>query len=113
MLVTREREREQAELKEILNRIESLLSQRAILQHFITKILQKAGLTQGLHSLLDSLPTPPAQGWDTIKLNNKKYLILNPNKREITNIDENTIISFVEMASVQIKAISKTKLISR
>lgn len=66
MLVTRERE--QAELKEILSEIESLLSQRAILQHFITKILQKAGLTQSLHSLLDSLPTPPKHGWDTIKL---------------------------------------------
>lgn len=64
----REREREQAELKEILSEIESLLSQRAILQHFITKILQKAGLTQSLHSLLDSLPTPPKHGWDTIKL---------------------------------------------
>lgn len=70
MLVTREREREreQAELKEILSEIESLLSQRKILQRFITKILQKAGLTQSLHSLLDSLPTPPKHGWDTIKL---------------------------------------------
>lgn len=110
MLITREREREQAELKEILSEIESLLSQRKILQHFITKILQKAGLTQSLHSLLDSLPTPPAQGWNTIKLNNKKYLTLNPSKREIANIDENTIISFVEMASVADKGYIQNKV---
>lgn len=77
----REREREQAELKEILSEIESLLSQRKTLQRFITTILKKAGLTQSLESLIDSLPTPPKQGWDTIKLNNKKYLTLNPSKK--------------------------------
>lgn len=70
MLVTREREREreQAELREILSEIESLLSQRKTLQRLITTILQKAGLTQSLHSLLDSLPTPPKQGWERVKL---------------------------------------------
>lgn len=66
MLITRERE--QAELREILSEIESLLSQRKTLQRFITTILQKAGLTQSLHSLLDSLPTPPKQGWERVKL---------------------------------------------
>ncbi|WP_370522364.1 restriction endonuclease subunit S [Helicobacter winghamensis] len=103
-------EREQAELKEILSEIESLLSQRKILQRFITTILQKAGLTQSLESLIDSLPTPPPQGWDTIKLNNKKYLTLNPSKREIANIDENTIVSFVEIASVADKGYIQNKV---
>lgn len=81
MLITREREREQAELKEILSEIESLLSQRKILQHFITKILQKAGLTQSLHSLLDSLPTPPPQGYPQYRLNDKSKFSLQIGKR--------------------------------
>ncbi|WP_210670662.1 restriction endonuclease subunit S, partial [Helicobacter canis] len=63
-----------------------------------------------LKALLDSIPTPPPQGWDTIKLNNKKYLTLNPSKREIANIDENTIISFVEMASVADKGYIQNKV---
>ena len=63
-----------------------------------------------LKTLLDSIPTPPPQGWDTIKLNNKKYLTLNPSKREIANIDENTIISFVEMASVADKGYIQNKV---
>lgn len=61
-------------------------------------------------ALFASLPTPPPQGWDTIKLNNKKYLTLNPSKREIANIDENTIISFVEMASVADKGYIQNKV---
>lgn len=77
----REREREQAELKEILSEIESLLSQRKTLQRFITKILQKAGLTQSLHSLLDSLPTPPAQGYPQYRLNDKSKFSLQIGKR--------------------------------
>ena len=81
MLITREREREQAELKEILSEIESLLSQRKTLQRFITKILQKAGLTQSLHSLLDSLPTPPAQGYPQYRLNDKSKFSLQIGKR--------------------------------
>ncbi len=60
--------------------------------------------------MIDSLPTPPPQGWDTIKLNNKKYLTLNPSKREIANIDENTIVSFVEMASVADKGYIQNKV---
>ena len=63
-----------------------------------------------LKALLDSIPIPPAQGWNTIKLNNKKYLTLNPSKREIANIDENTIISFVEMASVADKGYIQNKV---
>ncbi|WP_299545734.1 restriction endonuclease subunit S [uncultured Helicobacter sp.] len=38
------------------------------MQRFITQILQKAGLTQSLETLLDSIPTPPPQGWERIKL---------------------------------------------
>lgn len=66
--------------------------------------------TLDFQTLLDSIPTPPPQGWDTIKLNNKKYLTLNPSKREIANIDENTIISFVEMASVADKGYIQNKV---
>ena len=66
--------------------------------------------TNDLKALLDSIPTPPPQGWDTIKLNNKKYLTLNPSKKEIANIDENTIISFVEMASVADKGYIQNKV---
>ncbi|MEB2808310.1 restriction endonuclease subunit S [Campylobacter upsaliensis] len=79
MLVTRERE--QAEIKEILSEIESLLSQRKILQRFITTILQKAGFTQSLHSLLDSLPTPPPQGYPQYRLNDKNKFSLQIGKR--------------------------------
>ncbi|MBS4268422.1 hypothetical protein [Campylobacter vulpis] len=79
MLVTRERERErereQAELKEILSEIESLLSQRKILQRFITKILQKAELTQSIHSLIASLPTPPKHGWERVRLGQVSQVI--------------------------------------
>lgn len=52
------------------------------------------------NTLLASLPTPPPHGWEKISLNNQKYLILNPSKKEISNIDENILVSFVEMASV-------------
>ncbi|MBS4234808.1 hypothetical protein CVU14613_00450 [Campylobacter vulpis] len=71
----REREREQAELKEILSEIESLLSQRKILQRFITKILQKAELTQSIHSLIASLPTPPKHGWERVRLGQVSQVI--------------------------------------
>ena len=75
---------------------------------FATQNLAMTGLD--LKALLDSIPIPPAQGWNTIKLNNKKYLTLNPSKREIANIDENTIISFVEMASVADKGYIQNKV---
>lgn len=52
----REREREQAELKEILREIESLLLQKAFLQSLITQILQKVETPANLESLLDSIP---------------------------------------------------------
>lgn len=53
-----------------------------------------------LTTLLESLPTPPKEGWDKISLNDKTYLSLNPSKKEIANIDENVLVSFVEMAAV-------------
>lgn len=80
MQVTREREREQAELREILKAIEFLLTQKAILESLLQKALQKTGLGKNLENKtlnletlkasLNDLPTPPANGWDRVKISN-------------------------------------------
>ena len=49
---------------------------------------------------LNALPHPPQQGWERAKLGDKEYFTLNPNKKEIANLSDDTLVSFVEMASV-------------
>ena len=49
---------------------------------------------------LNALPHPPQQGWEKAKLGDKEYFTLNPNKKEIANLSDDTLVSFVEMASV-------------
>ncbi len=63
-----------------------------------------------LKNLLESIPTPPPQGWDEVGLDNAKYLILNPSRSEIRYIDENTLVSFIEMASVSNNGYIKDKV---
>lgn len=63
-----------------------------------------------LNTLLESLPTPPQEGWEKIRLDNKKYLSLNPSKAELANLDENTLVSFVEMASVSDKGFIQNRV---
>ena len=65
---------------------------------------------QSLKELLNSLPTPPPHGWENIRLNNSQYLTLNPSKQEIQNVDENTLVSFIEMASVSDSGYIKNKI---
>ncbi|WP_157676330.1 restriction endonuclease subunit S [Campylobacter avium] len=79
------KEREQSELKENLKALESLtallLLQKAFLQSFITKILEKAGIVPSLNTLLDSIPTPPQKGWERVRLSNTQKFSLSIGKR--------------------------------
>ena len=53
-----------------------------------------------LKALIKALPTPPAQGWERVKLGDKEFFELNPSKQEIASLNDDTLVSFVEMASV-------------
>ncbi|BEG57444.1 Type I restriction enzyme S protein HsdS [Helicobacter sp. NHP21005] len=63
----RERERSQ-KLKTILNNLERAKALRESYLALFTLTLEKTGLKPTLATLLENLPTPPAQGWDFVKL---------------------------------------------
>ncbi|WP_121021109.1 restriction endonuclease subunit S [Helicobacter vulpis] len=65
----RERERERSQkLKAILEDLERAKALKRAYLTLLTHALEKAGLKPTLATLLDNLPTPPAQGWDFVKL---------------------------------------------
>lgn len=73
-----------------------------------TKQDSKAFL-QNLTNTLNTLPTPPSNGWERIWLKDTRFIDLNP-KKEINNYDENMLVSFVEMASVSDKGYIERKI---
>nr|WP_258437883.1 restriction endonuclease subunit S [Helicobacter sp. 11-8110] len=73
-----------------------------------TKQDSKAFL-QNLTNILNTLPTPPSNGWERIWLKDTRFIDLNP-KKEINNYDENMLVSFVEMASVSDKGYIERKI---
>lgn len=58
-----------------------------------------------IQELLQTLSTPPKDGWKRISLKNEQYMELNPSKKEISKLDENMLVSFIEMASVSDKGL--------
>lgn len=73
-----------------------------------TKQDSKAFL-QNLTNTLNTLQTPPSNGWERIWLKDTRFIDLNP-KKEINNYDENMLVSFVEMASVSDKGYIERKI---
>lgn len=63
-----------------------------------------------IQELLQTLPTPPQNGWERISLKNEKYIELNPSKKEISELDENMLVSFIEMASISDKGYIESKV---
>lgn len=63
-----------------------------------------------IQELLQTLSTPPKDGWKRISLKNEQYMELNPSKKEISKLDENMLVSFIEMASVSDKGYIQSKI---
>ncbi|EKL3061577.1 N-6 DNA methylase [Campylobacter coli] len=63
-----------------------------------------------IQELLQTLSTPPKDGWKRISLKNEQYIELNPSKKEISKLDENMLVSFIEMASVSDKGYIQSKI---
>ncbi|ECK7105970.1 N-6 DNA methylase [Campylobacter jejuni] len=63
-----------------------------------------------IKELLQTLSTPPKDGWKRISLKNEQYMELNPSKKEISKLDENMLVSFIEMASVSDKGYIQSKI---
>ncbi|EAJ1254523.1 restriction endonuclease [Campylobacter lari] len=63
-----------------------------------------------IKELLQTLSTPPKDGWKRISLKNEQYIELNPSKKEISKLDENMLVSFIEMASVSDKGYIQSKI---
>ncbi|EAJ6838328.1 restriction endonuclease, partial [Campylobacter coli] len=63
-----------------------------------------------IQELLQTLSTPPKDGWKRISLKNEQYIELNPIKKEISKLDENMLVSFIEMASVSDKGYIQSKI---
>nr|EAK1027612.1 restriction endonuclease [Campylobacter coli] len=63
-----------------------------------------------IQELLQTLSTLPKDGWKRISLKNEQYIELNPSKKEISKLDENMLVSFIEMASVSDKGYIQSKI---
>ncbi|EAI9575832.1 restriction endonuclease [Campylobacter coli] len=63
-----------------------------------------------IQELLQTLSTPPKDGWKRISLKNEQYIELNPSKKEISKLDENMLVSFIEMASLSDKGYIQSKI---
>ncbi|EAH6878929.1 restriction endonuclease [Campylobacter jejuni] len=63
-----------------------------------------------IQELLQTLSTPPKDGWKRISLKNEQYMELNPSKKEISKLDKNMLVSFIEMASVSDKGYIQSKI---
>ncbi|EFP1800750.1 restriction endonuclease subunit S [Campylobacter jejuni] len=63
-----------------------------------------------IQELLQTLSTPPKDGWKRISLKNEQHMELNPSKKEISKLDENMLVSFIEMASVSDKGYIQSKI---
>ncbi|EEU6932016.1 N-6 DNA methylase [Campylobacter jejuni] len=63
-----------------------------------------------IQELLQTLSTSPKDGWKRISLKNEQYMELNPSKKEISKLDENMLVSFIEMASVSDKGYIQSKI---
>lgn len=66
--------------------------------------------SKAIQELLQTLSTPPKDGWKRISLKNEQYMELNPSKKEISKLDENMLVSFIEMASVSDKGYIQSKI---
>lgn len=69
-----------------------------------------ANFSKTIQELLQTLPTPPQNGWERISLKNEKYIEFNPSKKEISELDENMLVSFIEMASISDKGYIESKI---
>ncbi|EAM0702584.1 restriction endonuclease [Campylobacter jejuni] len=65
---------------------------------------------KNIKAILDTLPISPKDGWKRISLKNEQYIELNPSKKEISKLDENMLVSFIEMASVSDKGYIQSKI---
>ncbi|EHL1487003.1 restriction endonuclease subunit S [Campylobacter jejuni] len=65
---------------------------------------------KNIKAILDILPISPKDGWKRISLKNEQYIELNPSKKEISKLDENMLVSFIEMASVSDKGYIQSKI---
>ena len=71
---------------------------------------EESHFSKTIQELLQTLPTPPKDGWKIISLKNEQYIELNPSKKEISKLDENMLVSFIEMASVSDKGYIQSKI---
>ncbi|EAC1766555.1 restriction endonuclease [Campylobacter coli] len=65
---------------------------------------------KNIKAILDTLLISPKDGWKRISLKNEQYIELNPSKKEISKLDENMLVSFIEMASVSDKGYIQSKI---
>ncbi|EGO3100723.1 N-6 DNA methylase [Campylobacter coli] len=65
---------------------------------------------KNIKAILDTLLISPKDGWKRISLKNEQYMELNPSKKEISKLDENMLVSFIEMASVSDKGYIQSKI---
>ncbi|EAJ3979904.1 restriction endonuclease subunit S [Campylobacter jejuni] len=65
---------------------------------------------KNIKAILDTLPISPKDGWKRISLKNEQYIELNPSKKEISKLDENMLVSFIEMASLSDKGYIQSKI---
>ncbi|ELV9775262.1 N-6 DNA methylase [Campylobacter coli] len=65
---------------------------------------------KNIKAILDTLLISPKDGWKRISLKNEQYMELNPSKKEISKLDENILVSFIEMASVSDKGYIQSKI---
>ncbi|HEE9584827.1 TPA: N-6 DNA methylase [Campylobacter coli] len=65
---------------------------------------------KNVKAILDTLLISPKDGWKRISLKNEQYIELNPSKKEISKLDENMLVSFIEMASVSDKGYIQSKI---
>lgn len=65
---------------------------------------------KNIKAILDTLPISPKDGWKRISLKNEQYIELNPSKKEISKLDENMLVSFIEMASVSDNGYIQSKI---
>ncbi|EKZ8884969.1 N-6 DNA methylase [Campylobacter coli] len=65
---------------------------------------------KNIKAILDTLLISPKDGWKRISLKNEQYIELNPSKKEISKLDENMLVSFIEMTSVSDKGYIQSKI---